>query len=220
MSAVLSLSALLTVVVFFFLSSAGSEPSFQAATVELSPGQLADTLVQELDPWRGEAGLIVRRCRLTNTLGTRLEVMSLGAAMTGLTLPDGADIVLGYSSLAHYQAEDNPYFGATVGRVANRIKGGRFSVGGAEYNVTVNNGPNTLHGGTSGWDKKNWKASVETDRVVFSYLSPDGDEGFPGSVLASVHYSLSEDNTVMVSVSAVSAGSSVHWRAGQDGGHQ
>ena len=93
--------------------------------------------------------------------------MSYGATITNMILPDGDDVVLGFDNIEHYLADDNPYFGATVGRVANRIKRGKFSIENVSYNLTINNGENTLHGGVTGWDKKNWKSSIEGDSIVF-----------------------------------------------------
>ena len=163
---------LIIVATIFFMSTASGQKSFQDQVEIKIPGSsdgasAADTLVQELEPWADQAGRSVRRLRLTNTRGLRLTVISWGAAITGLVLPDGDDIVLGYDTIEEYQGPDNPYFGATVGRVANRIRGGQFSFAGVTHNLTVNNGKNTLHGGTRGWDKVNWKAEIRKSEVVF-----------------------------------------------------
>ena len=83
-----------------------------------------------------------------------------------------------------------------------RIKAGHFSLDGVLYNLTVNNNGNTLHGGLSGWDKRNWRASIQDGSVVFSLISEDGDEGFPGTVLSSVTYRLTEDNILLVTMQA------------------
>ena len=123
--------------------------------------------------------------------------------MTSIVLPDGKDVVLGFDSIEDYQGEDNPYFGATVGRVANRVKNGMFEVEGKEYTLARNNGNNTLHGGLKGFDKHNWLASVEHDSVVFTYLSQGGEEGFPGDFLVSVKYRLTEDNIILICMKAM-----------------
>ena len=161
---------LIIVVTIFFLSSVSGQESFQDQADIMIPGdkdRSSDTLVQELKPWVDEEGRSVRRFRLTNTRGLALSVMSWGAAITGLELPDGEDIVLGHDTIQEYQGPDNPYLGATVGRVANRIRGGQFRLGGRTHNLTINNAGNTLHGGTQGWDKSNWKAEVRRNQVVF-----------------------------------------------------
>ena len=161
---------LIIVATIFFMSSASGQNSFQNQVDIKVPGsgdRDSDTLVQELEPWTDQEGRTVRRLRLTNTRGLSLTLISWGAAITGLLLPDGEDIVLGYDTLEEYQGPDNPYFGATVGRVANRIRGGQFSLGGVTHNLTINNGENTLHGGTQGWDKANWKAEIRGNEVVF-----------------------------------------------------
>ena len=160
---------LIIVATMFFMNIASGQKSFQdQVEIKIPDGaSAADTLVQELEPWTDQAGRSVRRLRLTNTRGLSLTVISWGAAITGLVLPDGDDIVLGYDTIENYQGPDNPYFGATVGRVANRIRGGQFSLGGVTHNQTINNGENTLHGGTRGWDKVNWKAEIRKSEVVF-----------------------------------------------------
>ena len=161
---------LILVATIFFVSSASGQKSFQNQDDIKVPGSGdtdSDTLVQELEPWTDQEGRSVRRLRLTNTRGLTLTVISWGATITGLKLPDGEDIVLGYDTIEEYQGPDNPYFGATVGRVANRIRGGQFSLGGVTHNLTINNGENTLHGGTQGWDKANWKTEIRRSEVVF-----------------------------------------------------
>ena len=163
---------LILVATIFFMSSASGQKSFQNPDDIKVPGSGdtdSDTLVQELEPWTDQEGRSVRRLRLTNTRGLTLTVISWGATITGLQLPDGEDIVLGYDTIEEYQGPDNPYFGATVGRVANRIRSGQFSLGGVTHNLTINNGENTLHGGTRGWDKVNWKAEIRNSEVVFRF---------------------------------------------------
>ena len=162
---------LIIVATIFCMSTASGQKSFQNPVDIKVPGSSAsaDTLVQELEPWTNQEYRTVRRMRLTNTKGLSLTVITWGAAITGLELPDGEDIVLGYDTIEEYQGPDNPYFGATVGRVANRIRGGQFSLGGVTHNLTINNGENTLHGGTRGWDKVNWKAEIRNSEVVFRF---------------------------------------------------
>ena len=137
---------------------------------------------------------------MMNSAGMSVTVMSWGAAVTSLVLPDGEDIVLGFDSIEEYQGENNPYFGATVGRVANRVRDGVFNLEGEEYNLPRNDGNNTLHGGLVGFDKRNWLSSVEDNSVVFTYLSPDGEEGFPGDLLVSVRYRLTREGILLISM--------------------
>jgi len=128
------------------------------------------------------------------------RVMTHGAILTGLDVPDrsgkAGDVVLGFDSLQGYLA-GHPYFGATVGRVANRIGGARFSLDGKDYKLAANNGPNTLHGGLQGFDKVVWKAEEVSGSagpaVKFTYLSKDGEEGFPGNLSVAVTYTLIAD---------------------------
>jgi aldose 1-epimerase len=131
--------------------------------------------------------------------------MTYGATIVSLTAPDRdghfADIVLGYDDLAGYLTS-SPYFGAIVGRYANRIANGRFSVDGASYQLATNNGPNHLHGGLRGFDKVIWDALPQrTDSgvgVALSYRSPDGEEGYPGTLDARVTYTLTDDDRLIV----------------------
>jgi aldose 1-epimerase len=113
--------------------------------------------------------------------------------------------VLGRESLADYVAA-SPYFGATIGRVANRIKNAQFQLEGKRYTLAANDAPNALHGGKKGWDKVVWKAeATETKdgpQIVFTYTSPDGEEGYPGTVQATTTYALTHDNELRVEMRA------------------
>lgn len=124
-----------------------------------------------------------------------LELISYGARITRLRVPDRngrlADVVLGFDNLRQY-LEPEPYFGPTVGRVANRIAGGEFTIDGHAYSLSRNEGTKTLHGGKVGFDKRVWKAKPVGDSAVrFSRLSPDGEEGFPGNLEVSTTFSVS-----------------------------
>jgi aldose 1-epimerase len=143
---------------------------------------------------------------LTNRRGLRARLISYGALLTELRVPDrdgqSADIVLGFDSLAPYVAEDprHPYFGCIVGRVANRIAGGRFTLDGREYRLATNNGPNHLHGGVRGFDRRVWRARAlpEENGVLFAYTSPDGEEGYPGELTVEVRYTLTDDDELRI----------------------
>ena len=125
-------------------------------------------------------------------------VLSYGGVLQSVLAPDRsghrADVVLGFHDLRHYET-DSPFFGALVGRYANRIAGARFSLDGVSYPLAANNGPNTLHGGVRGFDKRVWSAAElpAANGVRLSLVSPNGEEGFPARVAVSVTYTLSGD---------------------------
>lgn len=138
---------------------------------------------------------------LTNANGIKARVMTLGASLVSLEVPDKdgnfADIVLGFDTLAEYP-QKSTYFGATVGRCANRIAKGRFTLDDVEYTLATNNGENHLHGGDVGFDKVIWQGeqidAPDGDAVEFTYLSPDGEEGYPGNLSCTVTYKLTDEN--------------------------
>jgi len=147
----------------------------------------------------------VRRFTLSNSKGLSVEIINYGATITSLKVPDRTgnveDVVLGFDSVEEYLGPSNPYFGSIVGRVANRIGKGTFSIDGQEYNVTLNRGTYHLHGGEKGFDKALWEAHVVGNKVVFSYLSKCGEEGYPGHVLVQATYQLAS-NGLILSMSA------------------
>jgi len=138
---------------------------------------------------------------LTNVHGMKIRVMTYGGVIVSLDVPDrkgqSADIVLGYEHLDGYLAK-SPYFGAIVGRFGNRIKDARFTLDGKEYTLGKNNPPNTLHGGFKGFDKVLWQAqpfeSKDEVGLTLQYTSPDGEEGYPGTLHATVTYTLNDKN--------------------------
>ena len=142
---------------------------------------------------------------IRNARGVTMHVITYGGIITSLRVPDRAghfdDIVLGFDSLAGY-LKDSPYFGAIVGRYANRIAKGRFTVDGKTYQVPVNNGVNSLHGGTRGLDKVVWDAKPfersNAAGVVLTHVSPDGDQGYPGRLSLRVTYSLNDADELTV----------------------
>jgi aldose 1-epimerase len=146
---------------------------------------------------------------LTNENGLVLKAMTYGAIVTELHVPDAtgrlSDIVLGFDELAPYLTK-SPYFGATAGRVGNRIRDGKFALLGEHYALATNDGPHHLHGGTKGWDKVVWDAetfeSADGPSIRFSYVSKDGEEGYPGTVTAHSTYTLTNQNEFRVEMSA------------------
>lgn len=147
--------------------------------------------------------------RLENKNGLVLKVSAIGAAVTQLLAPDRngdlADITLGYDEPEHY-LENPPYFGVVVGRCANRIAGGRFTLDGKAYTLATNNGPNHLHGGVRGIDKHTWEAeriqSADGPSIRLTRVSPDGEEGYPGTLSLSVTYTLTHRDELMTEMEA------------------
>ena len=146
---------------------------------------------------------------LTNSRGFEVSITNFGGAVVSLMAPDRrgefADVVLGFDALEEY-VTNTQYFGGLIGRHANRIAFGRFSLNGREYHVTQNNGANHLHGGAEGFDKHLWEALDQKDHGAESlrlqYLSVDGEEGYPGNLRAEVAYTLLPDNELEINYEA------------------
>jgi aldose 1-epimerase len=146
-------------------------------------------------------GTEVDEYTLTNKNGVTMKVITLGGIVTELHVPDKdgkfADVCLGCSNLEEY-LEGHPFFGALAGRVANRIAKGKFTLDGKEYTLATNNGPNHLHGGKVGFDKRVWKASLIENRsgptLRLKYSSKDGEEGYPGNLNVTITYLLTDRN--------------------------
>lgn len=139
--------------------------------------------------------------RLTNNKGVEVSITNYGGTVTSIRVPDRngvvGDVVPGYDTLEEYM--QNPhYFGALIGRYANRIARGRFSLNGVEYQLAQNNGANHLHGGVKGFDKRIWNASETTGGLHLEYLSRDGEENYPGNLNVAVDYSLNDDNELRI----------------------
>lgn len=152
-------------------------------------------------------GTPVELYTLTNRNGLVARVTNYGTIITELHVPDragkNADIVLGFDNIEQY-LKGHPYFGCTVGRVANRIAKGKFNLDGTAYSLAINNGPNHLHGGLKGFDKAVWEASPQTGASVrFSYTSADGEEGYPGKLDVVVVMTLTDSNELRIDYSAV-----------------
>jgi aldose 1-epimerase len=153
---------------------------------------------------------------LKNSAGIEAKVTNYGGILMSLTVPDRnavfENIVLGFDNIADYQSEnyleENPYMGAIVGRYANVLKDARFSIDGTEYKLQKNFGNHCLHGGIKGFDKVVWEVRaakrVNASVLQLSYLSKDGEEGFPGNVQATVTYELTNDNKLVIKYTAVS----------------
>jgi len=146
---------------------------------------------------------------LRNEKGLETTISNYGGRVVTLKVPDRAgkfeDIVLGYDSLAPY-TQPNPFFGTLVGRYANRIADGQFTLNGKKYTLAKNNGPNSLHGGIKGFDKMAWTAEVVGAKggqaLQLRYVSKDGEEGYPGTLTTTVKYALGNDNTLSIEYEA------------------
>ncbi len=153
---------------------------------------------------------------LTNATGMVVKITNYGGAITSIVVPDKngvmGEVVLGYDSVEEYVA-GNPFFGVIAGRYANRIAKGSFSIGDETYTLAVNNGENHLHGGRVGFDKKLWDAeSFQNESgvgVVLSYVSPDGEEGYPGTLTSKVTYTLTPANAIKIDYEATTDKSTV-----------
>lgn len=153
-----------------------------------------------------EDGTSVQLYTLTNENGMEVKITNYGGTVTSILAPDKdgnlENVVLGFDSLDKYLA-GTPYFGAIIGRYGNRIGDATFTLNGETYELNANDGDNHLHGGNVGYDKVLWNAEVVGDNAVeFTYLSEDGEEGYPGNLEISVIYTLTDDNELKIDYSA------------------
>ncbi len=154
-------------------------------------------------------GSQVDQFTMSNDHGMSVKIITYGGIITNIIVPDknntSGDVVLGFDNLEGY-LDGHPYFGAIVGRFANRISRGRFVLNNQEYHLAINNGPNALHGGIKGFDKQLWTAFKEQKEgevsLVLAYGSPDMEEGFPGNLLTEVRYILNNDNELILKYKA------------------
>jgi len=152
-------------------------------------------------------GKTVKMYTLTNKSNMKAVFTNLGGRIISLMVPDSAgkltDVVVGFGSAEAYQKSTEPYFGATIGRYGNRIAKGKFTIDGKEYQSSLNNGANMLHGGKNGFQYQVWDATQPNDHtLVLSYLSKDGEEGFPGNLNVKVTYTLNDDNELKMDYEA------------------
>lgn len=162
-------------------------------------------------------GTAVEKYTLRNSHGVEANIITYGATLQSLMVPDKAgqlaDVVLGFDDVKGYQDNGTVYFGASIGRFGNRLAGGKFSLDGKTYQVPQNDKTNALHGGTQGFDKRVWKAEPSNENgwvgVKLTYLSPDGEMGFPGNLTTQVTYSLNEKNELRIHYNATTDKSTV-----------
>ena len=192
-------------------STAGlSNDQGQQHTLE-EPVPASEASISKLGFGTSSQGRAVFIYTLTNIKGMSAEILNYGGIIRSLTAPDRdgvlQNVVLGFDTLEEYEAE-SPYFGALIGRFGNRIAHGKFSLGGDEYELAVNNGPNHLHGGDRGFDKVVWDAEpVVTEdgpSLSLKYVSENGEEGYPGTLVAEVRYTLTNDNEIRIEYTATS----------------
>jgi aldose 1-epimerase len=147
----------------------------------------------------------VRRFTLSNKNKMTVQIINYGATITSVKFPDKTgkveDLTLGFDNVEGYYNGIN-YFGATIGRFANRIANGKYTINGKEYAVTLNRPPNHLHGGKKGFDRVLWSSHVEGDTVVMTYVSKDGEEGYPGQVTCNVTFKLTDSNELVIGYKA------------------
>jgi aldose 1-epimerase len=148
-------------------------------------------------------GESVDRFVLGNAHGMRVTILTYGGIVQSLEVPDRngatANVVLGFDEPQGYLDHPGPYFGAVIGRYGNRIAGGRFTLDGVAHEVPVNNGPNSLHGGTAGFDRQLWSATpIGPDALELSHVSPDGDQGYPGTLSVTVRYTVTGDQALRI----------------------
>ena len=158
--------------------------------------------------WGNTDGKEVFLYTLTNAKGVQVKITNYGGTVTSWVSTDKnnkvSNVVLGFDSLSGYLAKP-PYFGAIVGRYGNRIAKGKFKIDGAQYTLATNNGVNHLHGGNKGFDKQVWDATIANDSIAslqLSYVSKDGEEGYPGNLKVSVRYTLTDDNELKIEYTA------------------
>lgn len=158
-----------------------------------------------------DEGCAVHIFYLENTKGMRVSIINYGGRVVSIKVPDRigneGDVALGYDNIESYINDKGTYFGAIVGRHANRLEGAAFSLNGQEYKLAKNDGNNHLHGGIKGFDSVIWDAEIEKkngqEQLLLTYRSPDGEEGYPGNLEVRVVYSVTEDNELRIDYSAV-----------------
>lgn len=151
-------------------------------------------------------GTPIEKYTLSNSHGMKVSVITYGAVLQSVIVPDkqgtADDVLLGFDDPQSYQKNADPHFGATIGRYGNRIADGTFSLDGKTYKIPLNAGPNAMHGGPKGFDTHVWKATPvnykDSVGVTLTYVSPDGDMGFPGTLNTQVTYSLNEQNELSI----------------------
>jgi aldose 1-epimerase len=215
-------SGLLAVILpgLLLLAACGSNPSADTSTstAASAPADSAQTKPAAMPTsasfGKTTDGTEVQLFTLTNANGVKATITNYGGTLTSLLVPDKdgkmGDVILGFDNVSGYQSPEfvkaGPYFGALIGRYGNRIKGGKFTLEGKQYTLATNNGPNSLHGGLKGFDKVVWQAepgsSADGQSLKLTYVSKDGEEGYPGTLTVAVEYTLTADNALKIDYTA------------------
>jgi aldose 1-epimerase len=190
-------------------AATSTAPADSAAT-----GTSASAMPTSASFGKATDGTEVQLFTLTNAAGLQATISTYGGTLTSLLVPDKdgklSDVILGFDNVSGYLSPEfkksNPYFGALIGRYGNRIKGGQFSLDGQAYTLAKNNGPNSLHGGNQGFNQKIWTAkpstSADGQTLTLTYLSKDGEEGYPGNLTVTVVYTLTAANALKIDYTA------------------
>jgi aldose 1-epimerase len=196
----------IVVLSLFFIQCKNREEKAETEETEMNTQKNPKIEMQKENYGTTADGKSVEQYTLVNKNGMEVKIITYGGRITSLKVPDKNDdfenVVLGFNSLEQY-IEDNPFFGALIGRFGNRIANGKFTLNGEEYTLAQNDGENHLHGGEKGFDKVVWNAEeVGVNALKLTYISEDMEEGYPGRLKTSVIYTLTEDNTLDVEYKA------------------
>jgi len=189
-----------------------SENKRTAENTETTETNQSNMNIQKQSFGQTSEGTEVQLYTLKNQAGMQVQITDYGATVTSIITPDkngkAGDVVLGFDSVSSYTSDaftkSNPYFGAIVGRYGNRIAKGKFTLDGKEYTLATNNGPNHLHGGKKGFDRVVWQAEEVPGQqaLKLTYVSKDGEEGYPGTLTSTVTYTLTDDNQLRIDYEA------------------
>jgi aldose 1-epimerase len=198
-------------------ASSGAALATESAPAAAMPGKVAQGGPSiSSEPFGSTAEGPVQRWTLANGRGMRVRILTYGGILQSVEVPGrrgrSANVTLGFDNLDDY-VQRSPYFGSITGRYANRIAKGRFTLDGTTYQLPINNDPNSLHGGTVGFDKHIWAAEPFRRRgsvgLVLSFTSPDGDQGYPGALATTVTYTLTERNALRMDYRATTTKATV-----------
>jgi aldose 1-epimerase len=197
---------LVSIISLFFLFACNNESKNKAEETEKETTMKSSITEQPFGTYEGET---ITKYTLTNAGGMQVGILNYGGTITDIITGDKAgnkgNVVLGFDSLSGYLQKGNPYFGSLIGRYGNRIANGKFTLDGKEYTLAGNNGGNSLHGGNKGYDKVVWKAEKlpGDSSLQLTYLSKDGEEGYPGNLDIKVVYTLGADNGLKIDYTAI-----------------